>query len=126
MTAIQNKSDIVRTERGLTISGTRITLYDLMDYIHAGYPVKLIRNYFFTLLISNSTQRSPILRTITNRLRQNIKWFCKNLMQIAIIGKKLIKIDLPLQLVINLKIRRHGKNCKVGKLDWRLKHEVFN
>ena len=47
MTAIQDKSDIVRTERGLTINGTRITLYDLMDYLHAGYPVKLIRNYFF-------------------------------------------------------------------------------
>jgi uncharacterized protein (DUF433 family) len=47
MTDIQDKSDIVRTERGLTISGTRITLYDLMDYIYAGYPVKLIRNYFF-------------------------------------------------------------------------------
>ncbi|MBD2176760.1 DUF433 domain-containing protein [Pseudanabaena sp. FACHB-1998] len=47
MRAIQDKSDIVRTERGLTINGTRITLYDLMDYIHAGYPVKLIRNYFF-------------------------------------------------------------------------------
>jgi uncharacterized protein (DUF433 family) len=47
MTAIQDKSDIIRTERGLTISGTRITLYDLMDYIQAGYPIKLIRNYFF-------------------------------------------------------------------------------
>ena len=47
MTAIQDKSDIVRTERGLTINGTRITLYDLMDYIHAGYPAKIIRNYFF-------------------------------------------------------------------------------
>lgn len=47
MTAIQDKSDIIRTERGLTINGTRITLYDLMDYLHAGYPIKLIRNYFF-------------------------------------------------------------------------------
>jgi hypothetical protein len=47
MTAIQDKSDIVRTDRGLSINGTRITLYDLMDYIYAGYPVKLIRNYFF-------------------------------------------------------------------------------
>ena len=47
MTAIQDKSDIVRTERGLTINGTRITLYDLMDYIYAGYPAKIIRNYYF-------------------------------------------------------------------------------
>ncbi|MEN8445982.1 MAG: DUF433 domain-containing protein [Cyanobacteria bacterium J06555_13] len=29
---------ITRTERGLTVSGTRITLYDVMDYMNAGYP----------------------------------------------------------------------------------------
>ncbi|MGL5062536.1 MAG: DUF433 domain-containing protein [Microcoleus sp.] len=34
---------IIRTERGLTISGTRITLYDVMDYVTACYPPKLIR-----------------------------------------------------------------------------------
>ena len=34
---------IIRTERGLTISGTRITLYDVMDYLKAQYPQKLIR-----------------------------------------------------------------------------------
>jgi uncharacterized protein (DUF433 family) len=34
---------IIRTERGLTISGTRITLYDVMDYLKAQYPPKLIR-----------------------------------------------------------------------------------
>jgi uncharacterized protein (DUF433 family) len=34
---------IIRTGRGLTITGTRITLYDVMDYFTAGYPTKLIR-----------------------------------------------------------------------------------
>lgn len=34
---------IIRTEQGLTIAGTRITLYDVMDYFTAGYPAKLIR-----------------------------------------------------------------------------------
>lgn len=34
---------IIRTERGLTIAGTRITLYDVMDYVTAGYPPKFIR-----------------------------------------------------------------------------------
>lgn len=28
---------IIRTERGLTIAGTRITLYDVMDYVTAQY-----------------------------------------------------------------------------------------
>jgi uncharacterized protein (DUF433 family) len=44
MTVMSNgESNIVRTERGLTIAGTRITLYDVMDYFTAGYPAKLIR-----------------------------------------------------------------------------------
>jgi uncharacterized protein (DUF433 family) len=33
---------IIRTERGLTISGTRISLYDVMDLLKAAYPPKLI------------------------------------------------------------------------------------
>ncbi|MFN8976754.1 MAG: DUF433 domain-containing protein, partial [Pseudanabaena sp.] len=31
-----NKPAITRTERGLTISGTRITLYQVIDSSHAG------------------------------------------------------------------------------------------
>ncbi|MGP1382154.1 MAG: DUF433 domain-containing protein [Thainema sp.] len=41
--APNEQANIVRTERGLTIAGTRITLYDVMDYFTAGYPAKLIR-----------------------------------------------------------------------------------
>jgi uncharacterized protein (DUF433 family) len=37
---------IVRTERGLTIAGTRITLYDVMDYVIAQYPPKFIQGLF--------------------------------------------------------------------------------
>lgn len=36
------QSAIIRTERGLTIAGTRITLYDVMDYVTAQYPPKFI------------------------------------------------------------------------------------
>lgn len=41
--ASDGQATIIRTERGLTISGTRITLYDVMDYLKAQYPSKLIR-----------------------------------------------------------------------------------
>ena len=41
--AFDDRSEIIRTERGLMIAGTRITLYDVMDYLSAGYPAKLIR-----------------------------------------------------------------------------------
>ncbi|AFY78031.1 hypothetical protein Ple7327_2762 [Pleurocapsa sp. PCC 7327] len=36
---------IIRTERGLTIAGTRITLYDVMDHLVAGRDPKLILNW---------------------------------------------------------------------------------
>lgn len=42
-TALGQSTAIIQTERGLTISGTRITLYDVMDYLKAGYPATLIR-----------------------------------------------------------------------------------
>lgn len=34
---------VVRTSRGLSIAGTRITLYDVMDYVTAGYLPDLIQ-----------------------------------------------------------------------------------
>ena len=40
------QTGIIRTERGLTIAGTRITLYDIMDYVTAQYPPKFIRGLF--------------------------------------------------------------------------------
>ncbi len=47
MTSETNEqADIIRTERGLTIAGTRITLYDVMDYVTAQYPPKFIQGLF--------------------------------------------------------------------------------
>ncbi len=37
---------IIRTERGLTIAGTRITLYDVLDQLKAQYPPKYICDGF--------------------------------------------------------------------------------
>ena len=45
MTSVSNgQAVIIRTERGLTIVGTRITLYDVIDFVKAQYPPKLIRD----------------------------------------------------------------------------------
>ncbi|MBE9080076.1 DUF433 domain-containing protein [Romeria aff. gracilis LEGE 07310] len=41
--SFEQASAIIRTDWGLTISGTRITIYDVMDYLTAGYPDNLIR-----------------------------------------------------------------------------------
>jgi len=37
---------IIRTERGLTIAGTRMTLYMIMDCLKAEWPPKLIQDSF--------------------------------------------------------------------------------
>ncbi len=37
---------VVRTDRGLAVAGTRITLYSIMDYVKADWPPKLIRDRF--------------------------------------------------------------------------------
>jgi len=44
--ASNEQTAIIRTERGLTIAGTRITLYDVMDYVTAQYPPKSIQGLF--------------------------------------------------------------------------------
>lgn len=44
--APDEQAAIIRTERGLAIAGTRITLYDVMDYITEQYPPKFIRGLF--------------------------------------------------------------------------------
>ena len=36
---------VVRNKRGLSINGTRITLYDLMDYLHAGLSPEEIQEW---------------------------------------------------------------------------------
>ncbi len=47
MASVSNQqTEVTRTERGLVIAGTRITLYQFMDYIYAGHPSSLIRQHF--------------------------------------------------------------------------------
>jgi len=45
-TTSKTQSAIIRTERGLTIAGTCITLYDVMDYLTAKYPPRFIQGLF--------------------------------------------------------------------------------
>ncbi|NJL88656.1 MAG: DUF433 domain-containing protein [Coleofasciculaceae cyanobacterium SM2_1_6] len=45
-TSFNQEPVIIRTERGLTIAGTRISIYDVMDFLKAQYPSKLIQDRF--------------------------------------------------------------------------------
>jgi uncharacterized protein (DUF433 family) len=55
---------ITRTERGLAIAGTRITLYDVMDYLKAQYPPKFIRD---ALNLTDTQIREALLYIETHR-----------------------------------------------------------
>lgn len=45
MVVKQTEAGVVTTGRGLTIAGTRITLYDIMDYLKVDWPPKLIQQW---------------------------------------------------------------------------------
>jgi uncharacterized protein (DUF433 family) len=45
MSESNGQSIVIRTSRGLSIAGTRITVYALLDYFHAGWPTKLIQDW---------------------------------------------------------------------------------
>jgi uncharacterized protein (DUF433 family) len=38
MSTVTANELIIQTPRGLSVAGTRITLYDILDYVHAGWP----------------------------------------------------------------------------------------
>jgi uncharacterized protein (DUF433 family) len=40
-----NTAAVVRTERGLTLAGTRITLYDILTYLKVDWPPHLIEQW---------------------------------------------------------------------------------
>ncbi len=40
------QTTVVRTDRGLSVAGTRITLYQIMDYVKADRPPSVIRDHY--------------------------------------------------------------------------------
>jgi len=57
------QNTVVRTNRGLSVAGTRITLYDVMDYVTQDWPPELIQCWF------NLTDRQ--LADIMNYIEKN-------------------------------------------------------
>lgn len=55
---------IIRTERGLTIAGTRITIYDVMDHLAARRPPELVLNW---LPLTKKQLESALFYIETNR-----------------------------------------------------------
>lgn len=43
---LDQQPTVIRTTRGLTVAGTRITLYAIMDFIEDEYPAHLIQHKF--------------------------------------------------------------------------------
>ena len=103
-----DRTSIIRTERGLTISGTRITLYDVIELLKAKYPTKLIQdrlnlsqeqiNTALLYIQANSTQLETEYQEVL-RTREEIYryWQEKNkekFAKIASMSRKLAKNEL--------------------------------
>jgi uncharacterized protein (DUF433 family) len=99
MTLISNgQASIIRTERGLTIAGTRITLYDIMDHLVAGWTPKLILNWLplteeqlnaaLSYIDSNRTEVEAEYQTVLQATQEMRKyWEDKNRERLTQIAK---------------------------------------
>lgn len=99
MTPVSNgQSAIIRTERGLTIAGTRITVYDVMDHLAAGWTPKLIRNWLplteeqlnaaLSYIDANRTKVEAEYQTVLQETQEIQKyWEDKNRERLAQIAK---------------------------------------
>lgn len=98
MMASNGQAAIIRTERGLTIAGTRITIYDVMDHLKAGWTPKLIRHWLpltqeqlnaaLSYIDANRTEVEAEYQTVlqeTHEIRQY--WEDKNRERLAQIAK---------------------------------------
>lgn len=66
--AMTENPTVVRTERGLSIKGTRITLYDVMDYLHADWPPKLIQDW-----LNLTTEQMADVMDYINQHREEVE-----------------------------------------------------
>ncbi len=73
-----NQDAVVRTDRGLSVAGTRITLYQIMDYIKAGCSPSMIRDHFRLTV----KQTSDILKYIESH-REEVETEYKQVLDYA-------------------------------------------
>lgn len=88
---------IIRTSRGLTVAGTRITLYSIMDYIEAEWPRKLIKDFFdltdsqimavYAYIEANREQVEAEYRLVLQKAEENRRYWTEynrnHLVQVA-------------------------------------------
>ncbi len=60
------QATVVKSSRGLSIAGTRITLYQIMDYVKAGHPPEMIRDHFRLTI----KQTDDVLKYIEDHLAE--------------------------------------------------------
>lgn len=111
---------IVRTERGLSIAETRITLYDVLDYLHAGWPPSLIQNWLnltdaqladaMSYIAEHREEVEAEYQTVLQHARENrAYWEARNRDRLGRIAKGSASPD---QETVRAKIRAH--KAKLG------------
>lgn len=72
------QTSIIRTERGLTIAGTRITIYDIIGHLEAGWTPKLIKNW-----LSLTDEQLDVALSYINTHRSEVEAEYQAVLQIA-------------------------------------------
>jgi hypothetical protein len=72
---IEKPAVIVRTERGLSIAGTRITIYDILDYLKQDWSPGWIQ-YWLNLTDEQIGEPCAISRSIGPRWKPNTNRCC--------------------------------------------------
>ena len=118
---IQNQSTVVRTSRGLSVAGTRITLYSIMDYVTAGWPSNLIRDRFnltdqqiadvMTYIAEHRAEVEEEYRQVLQQAEENRRyWEERNRERFAKIGAQPPK---PEQAAIRAKLAAFKAKCNL-------------
>jgi len=107
-------------KRGLSVAGTRITLYDVMDYVTQNWSPELIQ-YWFNLTDNQIADIMDYIKKTAQSLKPNISLSYSRQKTFGNIGKSEIRRDLPeLQpCLTNREKRNSGPDWKPRKQDWK-------
>lgn len=118
------QTTVIRNQRGLSIAGTRITLYDVMDYVTDDWPPKLIQCWLnlsdrqiADVMAYIDEHRDAVekeYQQVLQKAEQNRQyWESKNRHRFEKVADR---ADTPAQQKIRAKLKAHKEKLKLGQL----------
>lgn len=122
METIAYRPTVVRTDRGLSIAGTRVTLYQIMDYIKDNKPPEAIRDDFRLTI----KQTADVMEYIQTHYDEVEKEYQKILKQSDDIRRYWSERNRDRYAKIEQTIEHKNIRAKLDKWRTRLKQNVHH